>query len=355
MKNLIIILFVLTSCQPEYQAVTLEKLTGIWMAGSLQLDMDYYVPFNQVMQINTSSEIQYAQGSETDTFQSLILDPDSIFFPYQKYDRKEVSMIDDQLKMGYLYPRIFKRARNAPLKMEDAVIRSRLMQGNWKSNREILDFKQTTLFEADLNSNVKTSYCWQVYRVKDLVFLKTKDDFKGCEEPFSEVAQIIKVTEDSLVLEKWSGHSFKTLAYELTKASVENVPMSSFRLCNPYLYENSWSSWYFFKYSGFEGGLYELTKIFNDKYQKVTGDNIDGHIRAQFIINCEGQMGQLQLLEMNESYELSKLHPDISSQIEEILTHAGPWVAGERRGQILDTYKFLIFRIKNGEIDEIYP
>jgi hypothetical protein len=98
-----------------------------------------------------------------------------------------------------------------------------------------------------------------------------------------------------------------------------------------------------------------LKQIYDQFFKQVEAGKNNGLVRVEFVINCVGEIGKFEIEELDYDYSVIRLNPDISKQVLQILKDAGKWVPGETRNQKVDTFKFLIFKIKNGKVEEIYP
>ncbi|MGB0914435.1 MAG: hypothetical protein ACPGVI_00110 [Crocinitomicaceae bacterium] len=108
-----------------------------------------------------------------------------------------------------------------------------------------------------------------------------------------------------------------------------------------------------FRYKGEKIALIEL---FNTKYKPVEKNNQNGYVRIRFVVNCEGISGQFRVLESDLDYKPFQFHPKITSQLLEITKSLDGWlvVSDETNGP-RDYYQYLIFKIKDGRIEELMP
>ncbi len=72
-------------------------------------------------------------------------------------------------------------------------------------------------------------------------------------------------------------------------------------------------------------------------------------------MNCKGETGRFEMVEMDNNFAVKPMDPKISTQILEICRELDEWIAGTESNQNVDSYKFLTFKIKNSEIVEIFP
>ena len=333
----------------------IDSLTGAWLGGGLQMDENVFRPASQFMLIDSSSQVRMLSGEWRDTFQDFTIRADSILFPYRSYPVSAFRFEADRLKIGKNYPLVYKKVESTVIRVDSITLKNDFFLGQWVSSERILDLSAEEALVIDRNTGEKRKMCWDIRDFQGVKLLQLKGSFIDCNSPYEALAILHSISKDSMVLEQWINGDFQKLTYKKEKVDMSIYNYPEFVLCNPYLYENSSGDWYYFKYTSFDGGLYRLKQIFDDRYSAVVNGNRDGLLKVSFVINCAGEIGRITSEEMNQEYERFKLNPEIKRQIITILKQAGNWMPGEYRDQNLDTYKFLIFKIRDGIIDEIYP
>jgi hypothetical protein len=242
-----------------------------------------------------------------------------------------------------------------PLAMDNSEIAHNLVNDNWENNEEYLEFFEDSLLIYNHYEKTKEKICWSLEDFRNLKFIQKKGSFASCEYPNRGIDYITKITENQLEVFRIVNEQLVKKAFKKTKDNPPAYNYPSFRLCNPYIYRNSFADRYPFKYTNFEGGLYRLRQIFEENYTKVgTGVNT-GLIRIGFVINCVGEIGNFDILELNNDYEKVKMNASISKQLLRILKEQQNWNPGTWYDREIDTYKFLSFRIHEGRIIDIFP
>lgn len=125
----------------------------------------------------------------------------------------------------------------------------------------------------------------------------------------------------------------------------------NFKLCN----EDSITGYY----SSYAPKIYKNHKYTFRKYIQENYQNRDfkatGFLNLRFHINCEGQIGNLEVNELDENLELSNLNDDLVEQLLKLSIHEDNWNSFQEEGINSDIYMYLIFKIENGNILEILP
>jgi len=354
-KYLIFGLVIFSACAQPRNPINIQTLEGAWLGGGIEMDKDVFRPVSQFLLIDSSSQIKTYSGGWRDTFQDLTIRPDSILFPYRSYPRSAVQLNSDRLKIGKSYPLTYKKVEAKFIDIDTAVLKSDFLIGQWVSEDWVLDFSDDKVMRANRSTLEKRQMCWDVNNLEGMKFLQLKGSFNDCNSPYDAIAFLHSISEDSMIIEQWINGDFEKLTYKKEEVDMSRFKFPEFVLCNPNIYENSGGDWYNFKYTSFEGGLYRLKQIYDERYVAVTKGNNEGLVKVSFVINCVGEIGRIAAREMSGDYEDIDLNPEITKQIVTILEQAGNWIPGERRDQKLDTYKFLIFKIRDGKINEIFP
>lgn len=113
---------------------------------------------------------------------------------------------------------------------------------------------------------------------------------------------------------------------------------------------------YFNMYEGMqiEGEKIKIESHFKEKYQPVAV-NESGWIRIRFIVNCNGHTGRFRIIESDENYKERPFDKRISDQLLELTKSLVGWKILSVDSQPVDYYQYLIFKMKNGEIEKIMP
>ncbi|GLR19151.1 hypothetical protein GCM10007940_37670 [Portibacter lacus] len=348
-----VILFV--SCKSDDSSFDADLLPGYWLGGGVKLDINAFRPFNHFLEIDSEKCVRAFSVGWRDTFKPIEIAKDSIHFPYRKYPLNSVAMVGDELAMGEFYPFYYKKVQPVMIPKDSIEMKAELIGGQWISGDEMLEFREDGLIVFNKRLKTKEKICWDILDNNGIKFLQRLGNFKECETPYFPLELIHYFSNDTLKIETWRNSSFQTLTYKRIAQSTEEYSVPEFQVCDPYLYENNRSDWYYFKYPSFDGGLYRLKQIFDERYTPIKFGKNNGLVKLKFVINCEGKVGRLQIEEMDIDFRERSLNPQIRNQIVDIFNGAGDWIPGERRNETVDAFKFLIFRIKDGEIDEIYP
>ena len=112
-------------------------------------------------------------------------------------------------------------------------------------------------------------------------------------------------------------------------------------------------------YSSHAPKVYKNNKISFRKHiqnnYKNKNYNDNGFLNLRFHINCEGNVGNVEVNELDENLKLSNLNKELVQQLIDLSIDKNNWNAFEYKGEKFDTYMYLIFKIEHGNITEILP
>jgi len=94
-----------------------------------------------------------------------------------------------------------------------------------------------------------------------------------------------------------------------------------------------------------------LTKLLDPSILK--GES--GYLSVRFIINCEGEIGQFTVEDATLDYEKSTFKEETLQHIVDVTSQMKPWIPCTLNDETWDSYAYIMYKIKNGEIIEILP
>jgi hypothetical protein len=112
-------------------------------------------------------------------------------------------------------------------------------------------------------------------------------------------------------------------------------------------------------YSSYAPQVYKNDKIafrnfIRDNYQNKDYKDT-GFLNLRFHINCEGQVGNVEVNELDQDLELTNLNKELVQQLINLSINKNNWNSFEYEGKQFDTYMYLIFKLENGNVHEILP
>lgn len=224
----------------------------------------------------------------------------------------------------------------------------------WENSTYRICFKDSTLQLLNIVNKTTTYKCFKIDDIKGLHFLNLYGTKWDCNPYFQFFKyQIIQKNSNTLILRGYFNDNFDELLLKKTYNIDDNK--NDFSVCDDLIHENDPIHRYYYSAPVYNGGIYNITKTYNLKYSKPEDIRESGVIRIRFIINCKGETGRFEMIEMDNNYVIKPFHASISTQILNICKALNEWTPGRINNVNLDSYKFLTFKIKDSEIIEIYP
>jgi len=135
--------------------------------------------------------------------------------------------------------------------------------------------------------------------------------------------------------------------YTLNSAKNQEINSSNFKMCldsRPYEYYN------------FEPDI-SYTHGNNALFKRLIKDapttKGNGFITIHFAINCEGKVGRFGLEQMDTKYQSASYDPKLIKHLIQEISKITEWNLPEKIQT--DTHRFLMFKVTNGKITEVWP
>jgi len=135
--------------------------------------------------------------------------------------------------------------------------------------------------------------------------------------------------------------------YTVNSAKNQEINSSNFKMCldsRPYEYYNYEPD---IKYTHGNNAL--LKRLIKDA--PTTKGN--GFITIHFAINCKGKVGRFGLEQMDTKYQSASYDPKLIKHLIQQISKITEWDLPEKIQT--DTHRFLMFKVTNGKITEVWP
>jgi len=346
----VLVVILLVGCHSE-SINTNKDIKGTWIGGGYEMDLDTYQPIPTILTF-TDEQLILKNNTRIDTLSYsfseapfLIDQSDTLFLDEFKIQR-------DQLKFKIKYFNNYHRCKKSDLSFSKT--KEDLVNKYWSSDDETILFDGSYFFVSKKNDKAFKKLCYNLEKVNSSIIINKYGDFLDCTTNHQYLEQIIDLDENKLTILRWEKDGFKEISFQLDKSPKE-LTLVDFQLCNIYLNVNHPRDRYYAGGTSYQGGLYKIRKVFTEKYIPPRNVKENGLIRIRFIVNCQGDAGQFEILELDKNYKEKKMDERISSQILNITKSLKEWIPGKRNEKPIDSYKFLTFKIKDSEIKEIFP
>ena len=95
-----------------------------------------------------------------------------------------------------------------------------------------------------------------------------------------------------------------------------------------------------------------VTKAFNNNSYNDTG-----YLNFRFLVNCKGEAGWFEIIEMNLNLEEQPMNPELVDQLFKITAKPEHWniLRFKENNEAYNYYNYISYRIEDGKITEIIP
>ena len=332
-----------------------ESVRGEWLVQAIHMDKNYYKPNTFFMEFSDDSlyyknmDEEKALGKRKLTFSKDSLKIDTVQFPIRKF-----KVIDNNLHFIKSIASKIISTESLDIKK----VKNILWSHPWKTNKGVFVFENEGGKMKFIPSQKEgyNKYCYEIRSYKDAVFLLKKGNQISCDRDYQFIEQIISISDEKIVTFGFEDDTFKRIIYQNTEIP-ETTTATEFQLCNLYLNKNNPRDRYYYHGTEYNGGLYHIRKIINEKYKVPENSKESGIFQVRFVVNCEGKAGLFEYQAFDYDYKLKTFSSAISDQIFDITKGLQDWIPGvhPKTNQAIDTYIYLSFRIKDGKITRIYP
>lgn len=120
-----------------------------------------------------------------------------------------------------------------------------------------------------------------------------------------------------------------------------------------------------------EGEKYRVVDYFNEKFKSDTIIGANGYITIRFIVNYKGKTDRFRVYEMDNEYRQIKFPENITQSLLELTKKIDRWITSldykldryncieimdnGNKKYLYDYYQYILFKIKDGQIETILP
>lgn len=342
------------------QSVTSEKLVGTWIGESIEVDLNMVIPLPYRLTFRPDSSVQMAvmaNGLATRTVRwqakDRVVQIDTV-----KFNPAQWTLKGDRLHINGWTPLRFRRLVNVPI--DSAAVRKQLAGHTWSTDSVSYSlFENGSVCLENYKTGNTTQHYWHLVPVESSLFLIVKGTQEVEDRYTHYPLQITRINSNTVTVQGWKGKEWGDFSLVRTgdlKPGQRCLP-SGFQLCNTFLIPGDQKYPY---YTYKKGRLGAIRRIVAREYQPVAEANQSGLVRFRFVVNCQGKAGMFEMMTVDENYEHCQFDPRITDQLRRICQEKiTDWEPGKGTGNdkdtIYDTYCLLTFRLKDGQIAEIFP
>jgi len=353
--SLSLLIVVVYGCNTgEESFLSKETAQGEWLIQAAHLDNGFYRPITRQLTFKGDSVHLKNLSSENKISYKLEFRQDSLVFDTLVFPIRRYRVNGDKLYFGK-----WLAHRTMPSDPVDIFsFKKLLLSSYWKNEKGVFHFeKDYKVKYMPKDTDTHLTHCFELVSYEDKVFLLKKGNQLACDRDFQFIEQVLSVSENQIEVFGFVDGDYKKITYNTTAKPQKSVDPVSFQLCNPYINKNYPVDRYYGKGTEYNGGLYHIRKIFAKTYKAPEGSEESGIFQVRFVVNCEGKAGMFEKQAFDYDYNPKEFSDTISNQIFEITKSLQDWFPGrnQRNNEVMDTYIYISFRIKDGKIIRIYP
>jgi hypothetical protein len=105
-----------------------------------------------------------------------------------------------------------------------------------------------------------------------------------------------------------------------------------------------------------EGERYGVIEYFAQNFKPEPIEGETGYIIIRFLVNHKGETDRFRMYEMNDDFQLTTFDKSLSGTIFDLTKKLSGWKpVTDRNGNRRDYYQYLLFKMKNGQLEYILP
>jgi hypothetical protein len=339
-----------------YSCSNKPKFNGVWLGTAREMDKEVYIPMPRLMIVNSDGSFNNFLIDKPDSnWTTWEIKNSSLRIDTTKFISSRFEITESQFIFTGPFKAYYERLPDKKTKINLANFENSILKSSWESDYDKVHFYGNgTIILFNKKDSTTSTLCWNTNTAEGFSFLIKKGNHIDCERFYRFPELITSFSENQFIVKRWENDAWKEVIYSKIDEK-QNAP-DSFQVCNPFLYRNNPQHRYYYKGTFYKGGFYKINKLFNSFYKAPINSNENGLIKVEFIVNCQGKPGRFSMMQFNEDYELKNFSAEISEQLLGFTKTLIDWNAGKNKdGQSIDTFRFLTFKIKNGEVVEIFP
>lgn len=321
-----------------------NQIHGLWMGVHTEFTPVFPLPIlNEYRPDGTVTAKRF--GKEAKQY-NWALNQSTLTIDTMHYDI--VSFDENTLLTRNAYKYLFRRINDVPIEKDEGELRAFLQNTSWKSEGHELHFDREKIFTFSENKLTEIR-CWNIEKYGKNAFLYQTGHATDCDRFAGRAMQIIAAEDDKLHLSIWNETGKHDLVYHKKNELVDFNNLLNdrpFQRCGMYRALQTGRLGDLYK-----GGDTVIENHFYDNYnvnENVVPEN--GFVIIKFIINCEGETGEFELIEIDKNYKAYHFDKSISKQLIDLAKSLDQWLPYEYESNNYDAETSINFRIIDSQI-----
>ncbi len=347
-------LFILHCTLNPVSAQSANVISGTWIGVHAEWATDFVCPLPTFLELKSDNTLRIGMtdGSATSQTGRWWVRNDTLQLDTLKYAPGQWTLAGDVLRIGTLYPMVFRRLQDVAINLEQA--RKHLAGGVWQTDSLTYRLHENgKVCRHNPRTGETTAHCWKLAQHGASVFLVMQGNAYTCDGNYLPAWQVtsLKTNEFSAI-----GGQGKTIGTVLFRAvgmlsAGDSCRATGFQTC-----DNCFERMYSRTVYSTSEKMYEIRRLVKRQFKPVADSTQSGLIQIHFDVNCRGQVGRFRVTEWNEQYQPCPFPAVLTDQITKICRDeiAPNWLSKQKNQRERDESVTLSFRIKQGKIDDIF-
>ena len=346
-------LFIIHCTLNPLSAQPANAISGTWIGVHAEWEDTFFCPLPTYLDLRADSTLHLGMTDNTAPAKNArwSLRNDTLRLDSLVYPPKLWRVDGDLLRLGLLYPMVFRRLTDVPLNAQLA--QKQLVGRVWQTDSLTYQFYESgKVCIENPQTGERTVHCWQTVQRGPSVFVVMRGNQYTCDGNYKPTWQLTKLASGQFLAIGWNSRQVTEVAFRFvrTLAVDDSCRSTGFQPC-----DNCLSVMYSVRVGNTNEKAYEAKKILKIQVQTVALPGQSGLIRVQFAVNCRGEWGRFALVGFSESYAPMTFDPLLTNQLTTICqSQIVPlWQTDVRIRDYDETVRFSV-RVKDGVITDIF-
>jgi hypothetical protein len=290
-------------------------ISGTWIGVHAEWENTFFCPLPTYLDLRADSTMHLGMTDNTAPAKTArwSLRGDTLRLDSLVYPPKLWRIEGELLRLGLLYPMVFRRLTDVPLNAQ--ISQNQLVGRVWQTDSLAYQFyKSGKVCIENLRTNERTVHCWQTVQRGPSVFLTMRGNQHTCDGNYKPLWQLTHIQENNFSAIGWQGKGVAEIPFRFMRAlaAEDSCRSTGFQPCSNCLFMMYAVSGHVLKT---EERAYQVKKIVREQFRAVTLPGQSGLIRVQFAVNCWGETGKFDLVGFSETYAPMTFDPRLTDQL----------------------------------------
>jgi hypothetical protein len=337
-----------------HSSLAQRALPGTWIGVHAEWESTFFCPLPTYLDLRPDSTLHLGMTDHSEPPKIALwwLRGDTLRLDSLVYPPKLWRIDGDLLRLGLLYPMVFRRLKDVDINAQLA--QKQLVGRVWQTDSLAYQFYESgKVCIENTRTKERIVHCWQAVQRGPSVFLVMRGNQYTCEGNYKPILQLTRVEPDSFSAIGWNGKQVAEMLFRFVRTlSVgDSCRSTGFQPC-----DNCLLAMYSIRVTNANERMYQVRKIVKEQFRSAALPGQSGLIRIQFAVNCRGDVSKLALVGFSETYAPMTFDVHLTDQLQAVCQNQiiPLWQTPDAKTSEYDeTVRFSI-RVKDGAITDIF-